>query len=788
MEQTIIKNMEEVLSSAFLEYAGYNLQRRAIPDARDGLKWGARQLLHAQMLGKFTYDKPFKKAIKSVSQAMGFSYVHGDASAYGTFIRMAKPFVMNVPLQEAKGNYGTLINPDDHSASRYVEMRGSAAAATLLKDLDKDTILEWEDTYDLEGKFPKVLPAKGFWNLVNGCISIGSGMSCSIPPLNLKEANEALIKLLWNPNISDEELIVFPDFPTKATILNRDAVFNSLKNGTGSACKIRANVEWDSTERCFIVKELPYSTYTNTICKELATIINEEPEVGIIDVADYTGAEPDLRIYLKKNANPDKVLHYLYKNTSLENYFSINMTVLDKGITPKVMGQRELFQAHLDHEEIVYRRSFEFDLKKIKARIHIIEGLLKAYDAIDEVVQTIKTSSSSAAANEALRALLSIDELQAKAILDLKLSKLSKLDISKLCNEKVSLENEATRIEAILNDINLLKKEIEKGLREVAEKFGRERRTKILNLTEEDGEPIEIKTLQLSLTNKNSIFVSEVSSLYTQKRGGVGNKLKMDKGEYIISTLSAETNETILFFTHDGDFYSYKTSNLPIGEKVSIETLITLKNWQKVRAISSTKENSYNNFILFITKNGYIKKSEFSEYNTNRAVGIRAIALDDGDEITNVLFTNKEKVGIVTECGNFVIIRTDDIRPIGRIAKGIKAIKLNEDDHVIKAHLIPSTTKEVVSISGTGLCKRTDVKEFSTQSKNTKGSKIQKLTDGDWLADFIPISTESELLIAATNSCIKISLQEVPLLSRGTQGNKAIKLTTTENVVGLATF
>ena len=788
MEPTIIKNMEEVLSSAFLEYAGYNLQRRAIPDARDGLKWGARQLLHAQMLGKFTYDKPFKKAIKSVSQAMGFSYVHGDASAYGTFIRMAKPFVMNVPLQEAKGNYGTLINPDDHSASRYVEMRGSAAAAALLKDLDKDTILEWEDTYDLEGKFPKVLPAKGFWNLVNGCISIGSGMSCSIPPLNLRETNEALIKLLWNPDISDEELIVFPDFPTKATILNRDEVFNSLKNDTGSACKIRAKVEWDNAERCFIVKELPYSTYTNTICKELANIINEEPEVGIINIEDYTGTEPDLRIYLKKTANPDKVLRYLYKNTSLENHFNINMTVLDKGITPKVMGQRELFQAHLDHEELVYRRGFEFDFKKINARIHIIEGLLKAYDIIDEVVQTIKTSASSAAANEALRNLLGIDEVQAKAILDLKLSKLSKLDINKLCNEKSNLENEAARIEAILNDINLLKKEIEKGLREVAEKFGDERRTKILNLVEENDEPIEIKTLQISLTNQNNIFVSEVSSLYTQKRGGVGNKLKMEKGEYIISTLSVETNETILLFTNDGDFYSYNGTNLPIGEKIHIESLINLKNHQKVKAIASINEKNNNNFILFITKNGYIKKSEFSEYNTNRSIGIRAITLDKNDEITNVLFTNNDKVGIVTEFGNFIIIETKDIRPIGRVTRGIKAIKLNDGDFVSQAHLIPYSTKEILSISNSGFCKRTDVKEFSVQGKNTKGSKIQKLIEGDLIADFAPITSEKEILIAATSSCIKLLINDIPSTSKNTQGNKTIKLSSNDLVIGLSIY
>ena len=788
MEQTIVKNMEEVLSSAFLEYAGYNLQRRAIPDARDGLKWGARQLLHAQMLGKFTYDKPFKKAIKSVSQAMGFSYVHGDASAYGTFIRMAKPFVMNVPLQEAKGNYGTLINPDDHSASRYVEMRGSAAAAALLKDLDKDTILEWEDTYDLEGKFPKVLPAKGFWNLVNGCISIGSGMSCSIPPLNLRETNEALIKLLWNPDISDEELIVFPDFPTKATILNRDEVFNSLKNGTGFACKIRAKVEWDNAERCFIVKELPYSTYTNTICKELANIINEEPEVGIINIEDYTGTEPDLRIYLKKSANPDKVLRYLYKNTSLENHFNINMTVLDKGITPKVMGQRELFQAHLDHEELVYRRGFEFDLKKINARIHIIEGLLKAYDIIDEVVQTIKTSASSAAANEALRNLLGIDEVQAKAILDLKLSKLSKLDINKLCNEKSNLENEAARIEAILNDINLLKKEIEKGLREVAEKFGDARRTKILNLVEENDEPIEIKTLQISLTNQNNIFVSEVSSLYTQKRGGVGNKLKMEKGEYIISTLSVETNETILLFTNDGDFYSYNGANLPIGEKIHIESLINLKNHQKVKAIASINEKNNNNFILFITKNGYIKKTEFSEYNTNRSIGIRAITLDKDDEIINVLFTNKDKIGIATEFGNFIIIETKDIRPIGRVTRGIKAIKLNDGDLVAQAHLIPPSTKAILSITNSGFCKSTKITEFSVQGKNTKGSKIQKLIEGDLLADFAPIIDEKEMLVAATSSCIKILVDDIPNSSKNTQGNKTIKLSSNDLVIGLSLY
>lgn len=781
MEQTIVKNMEEVLSSAFLEYAGYNLQRRAIPDARDGLKWGARQLLHAQMLGKFTYDKPFKKAIKSVSQAMGFSYVHGDASAYGTFIRMAKPFVMNVPLQEAKGNYGTLINPDDHSASRYVEMRGSAAAAALLKDLDKDTILEWEDTYDLEGKFPKVLPAKGFWNLVNGCISIGSGMSCSIPPLNLRETNEALIKLLWNPDISDEELIVFPDFPTKATILNRDEVFNSLKNGTGSACKIRAKVEWDNAERCFIVKELPYSTYTNTICKELANIINEEPEVGIINIEDYTGTEPDLRIYLKKTANPDKVLRYLYKNTSLENHFNINMTVLDKGITPKVMGQRELFQAHLDHEELVYRRGFEFDFKKINARIHIIEGLLKAYDIIDEVVQTIKTSASSAAANEALRNLLGIDEVQAKAILDLKLSKLSKLDINKLCNEKSNLENEAARIEAILNDINLLKKEIEKGLREVADKFGDARRTQILNVEKDEDEVVEKKQLSLSFTNKGAVFVTETSSLYSQRRNGIGTKFKLDPEEFIVDNLVGENTDTILFFTKKGMYYHMNLGVFNIGEKQYLSNFNI--NGDITAAALINKRDSDKN-IVFITKNGLIKKSKMSEYNLKRSTSAQALKLDDNDEIVSILFIKDERIGILSRNGQFIMIESTPIRALGRIARGIIGIKLNPSDYVISARAINKDSNYLFSITSDGYGKLTSLSEFNITNTNTKGTKIQR---ADNMCDFISLSSSSDVLINSTTTQIRISYNDIPKLSRGAQGTKLIKLTTNK-VVGISTL
>ena len=780
-------DLTPVIKESFTQYSGAVLQSRALTDVRDCLKPSARQIFYCLYTDKFVHSKPFKKTLKGIGSAMRM-YIHGDSSCEGVIMRAGQPFAMRYPLIEVEGSFGNLMESGNWAAPRYTSARLSELANYLFADIDKETILEWRDNYDDTEQYPAVLPTKGFFNIVNGSQGIGVGLASSIPQFNLREVNEALIKLLWNYDIDFEEIYCAPDFATGAYLLNESAVKESLKNGNGFACKLRSLVEYDNKERCFIVKEIPYSVYTNTICGELEAILESEDNPGIDRFNDLTGATPLIKIYLTKNANPDRVLKYLYKNTSLQYHYSINMTMLENGRYPKVFGWKDLLLTHLKHEELVYRRGFEFDLKKINARIHIIEGLLKAYDIIDEVVQTIKTSASSAAANEALRNLLEIDEVQAKAILDLKLSKLSKLDINKLCNEKSNLENEAARIEAILNDINLLKKEIEKGLREVAEKFGDARRTKILNLVEENDEPIEIKTLQISLTNQNNIFVSEVSSLYTQKRGGVGNKLKMEKGEYIISTLSVETNETILLFTNDGDFYSYNGANLPIGEKIHIESLINLKNHQKVKAIASINEKNNNNFILFITKNGYIKKTEFSEYNTNRSIGIRAIILDKDDEIINVLFTNKDKIGIATEFGNFIIIETKDIRPIGRVTRGIKAIKLNDGDLVAQTHLIPPSTKAILSITNSGFCKSTKITEFSVQGKNTKGSKIQKLIEGDLIADFAPIINEKEMLVAATSSCIKILVDDIPSSSKNTQGNKTIKLSSNDLVIGLSIY
>ena len=785
MPDFIERDAQEVFEEEFLEFAGYNLQRRALPDARDGCKWGARKLIHAQMLGKLTYDKPFKKAIKSVSQAMGFSYTHGNASAYGTFIRMAKPFAYRYPLQEAKGNYGTLINPDDHSADRYVELRGSEIAALLLKNLEKDTITEWEDTYDMEGQFPKVLPAMGFWNGVNGCISIGSGMSSSLPPLNLKETNEAMIRLLWNPEISDDEILCYPDFPTGATLLNKEEVKQSLLKGNGSACKVRATIEWDAKDRCLIVKELPYSVYTNTICNELATLMDENENCGIKDFCDYTKQKPDLRIYLQKSATPDKVLKLLYKETSLQSYFSINMTVLDMGITPVIMNQRQLFQAHLDHERLVYRRSFEFDLNKIRARLHIIEGLLKAIDAIDEVIHTIKASASTAAASIALQKLLSIDEIQAKAILDIKLSRLAHLEVNKLVDEKAKLEPEKTRIEAILSDETLLKKEIENGLRAVATKFGDARRTRVLDLSSDsEGEVIEEKSLIVNLTNYGNIYAHEQSTLITQRRGGAGSKIKLQNGECVIESVVDTNLGTLMAFSDGGRGYSYPMSELPIDSFVNVSEIFKLAQNEKISNIMSYSNADYK-YVIFITEQGMIKKTELKEYKTKGARGSQAIRLRDGDSICRILFMNEEDIGLLTANGQFMRFATSDIAPIGKVAIGVAGAKLNPGDKIIDARALCLDVKEIVSLTSDGMISRTSLDSLPKTNRNVKGTKIQKVNDGETLVGFVAMSESGDIIATTGLTAIKFNTREVSLTGRGALGVKALKLKTKEKATGI---
>ena len=779
--------LKPIIEQSMTQYAGAVLQSRALVDVRDCLKPSARQIFFCMDKYKYTADKPFQPTAAAMGDAMKHFYIHGDTSCVGIIMRAGQSFAMRYPLVEVRGNAGTLLSSGNWAAERYTKARLSRLADYLFRDIDKNTIDDWRDNYADNEQYPGVLPTKGFYNLVNGTSGIGIGMACSVPQYNLRELNNALIHLIDNPDCDFNEIYCAPDFATGAILYNESDVKESMKNGQGFACKLRSVVEFDSKERCFVVTEIPYGVYTNTICGQLEEIVNGEDNPGIERFNDLTGSTPLIKIYLAKKANPDRVLKYLYKNTFLQYHYGINFTMLDNGRFPRVFGWKEMLQSHIDHERLVYRRAFEFDLNKIKSRIHIIDGLLICMARIEEVVQTIRNSASTAAASAALQANFLLDEAQTKAVLDMKLSRLAHLEVKKLENERAELVGKAEAIEKILNDEELFKEEIKKGWREVASKFGDARRTKIINISKEDEEPTEIKSLQISMTNQNNIYLSETSTLYTQKRGGVGNKAKLGAGEYVIHSEQLESNEEVAFFTVRGDFYHYPAAALPVGEKIAVEALLGISN-ERIVAIAAFNKRRASKNIVFFTKNGFVKKSELAEYNLKRSGSLKAINLDSNDEIASILFINDEDVGIMTELGNFIRITTKDIRAIGRIAKGVRGIKLNDGDAVCCAYPIKPDAQYIVSVTTSGLFKKTPIAEFTVQGKNTKGAKIHKLTGNDWMADFMSLGNETEILVASSQSCIKLSVNDIPTLSRVAQGAKAIKLSDTAKIVGISLY
>ena len=457
--------------------------------------------------------------------------------------------------------------------------------------------------------------------------------------------------------------------------------------------------------------------------------------------------------------------------------------MLKDGRFPKVYGWREALQAHIDHEKVVYRRGFEYDLKKIDARLIIIEGLLKAISCIDEVIATIKGSNSSGEANLALQKLLSINETQAKAILDIKLSRLTKLDISKLENEKKTLEAERERITLILQDEVLFKKEIEKGLREVASKFGDARRTQILNLQEkEDGEEIiEEKRIVVSLTNYNNLYVNETSTLMTQKRNSVGSKLKLEEGEYVIETISDSNLGSLMLFSDRGRYYNYELKDLPIG-KTACWSILQLGEGEHITNLTTYSKAKDLSYIVFVTKDGLVKKSLLEDYKARKVTGAQGIKLKEGDEVVSISFVNEEPIGILSKKGQFVIITTKDIRPIGRIATGVKGIKLGENDYAVYAMPI-TDCKDIITVSKNGMISRTDRKEFSLSGRDTKGTKIQKLGEDDEMRSFCLWNGEEEILVASTGNALRFPVSTIPTTGRGAQGVRALKLGENNKVI-----
>ena len=767
--------LKPIIEESMIQYAGAVLQSRALVDVRDGLKPSARQILYCMDMCKYTSDKPIQPTAASLGDALKYLYIHGDSSCLGIIMRAGQSFAMRYPLVEVGGNGGSLMKSGNWAAYRYTKARLSKISNCLFADIGKNTIDEWRDNFSDTKQYPAVLPTKGFYNIVNGTSGIGIGMASSIPQYNIRELNNALIYLINHPDCTFEEIYCAPDFATGAILYNENEVKQSMKNGTGLACKLRSVVEFDQKDRCFVVTEIPYGVYTETITGQLEEIINGDENPGIDRFNDLTGkgAHSLIKIYLEKKANPDKVLKYLFKNTSLQSHFGINFTMLDMGRFPKVFTWKEMLQAHIDHEKIVYHRGFEYDLSRIEKRIHILDGLLIAIANVNEVVHTIKSSPSTAAASKSLQEKFLLDEEQAKAVLDMKLSRLANLEVKKLEDEKEKLQVEAKRIRNILNDEELFNKELIKGWREVAEKFGDARRTQILNIENESDEPTEKKQLSLSFTNKGAVFVTETSTLYSQRRNGVGSKFKLEKEEIVIDNIVGENTETVLFFTNKGDYYHMKMGEFIIGEKQYLSNFFT-SNVNTFTAAVSLNPKNKDKFIVFVTKNGLIKKSKLSEYNLKKNVGAAAIKLDNDDEIVSIFLVEDERIGIMSHGGQFIMVESTPIKPIGRVTRGIIGIKLGSGDYVVGARSISKDTTHIFSISEEGNGKSTSIKEFGVTGTNTKGVKIQK---ADNMCDFLPINSQNDILINTTNSQLRIKYNDIPTLSRGTQGTSLVKLT-----------
>lgn len=778
--------LSECIKDAFSGYAAMTIQQRALTDARDNIKPSARMCFYAQKEAKIDSSHSIQPSPSSVGECIKNYYMHGTDSCYRLLARYGKEYVMRYPLEDFHGSTGSLHSANSEAAQRYTKMRLNKLGDNLFKGLDKDTIELWFDNFSNTKKFPSVLPSLGFYNIVNGSLGVACGVSSSIPQFSLKETNEAMIKLLNNPDIPFEEIYCAPDFISGGTILNGDEVKASLKVGKGRACCIRSTVDYDSDKNILIVKEIPFGVFTNTICGEIEQLVNNEEIYGIDKILDLTKKTPNIEIHLSKRANYLKVLKTLYKKTSLQSYYNINMMMLDRGTTPKIFGWKEALQAHLDHEIEVRIRAHKFDLTAIDKRINIIDGLLIAIANIDEVVHIIRGANDKNEAKKNLTKRFGYNDEQVEAILKMTLSKLIHLEIQSFNDEKNKLLKEKEYHELALSDDNkTIKQETITDLREIAERYGDSRRTRVINLDfsseEDDAEPIEEKELLIYYTNHNNIYTQETTTLISSRRGARGSKVKLGKDEYIIQTINDNNLSEIFAFTNTGKMYSVYTSELPVNGKINCNQLFGLENNEYITTLTTMERKEKAKYLIFITKNGMIKKTKTSEYQRKRGKSLKAINLKEDDEVLSVYPVNNENISFLTSDGNCIMIETENISSIGRAATGVRGIKLNPDATVINSQIVSKQDKYFLIISKKGYIKKVKINEIGISNRDTKGKKIQKIED-DNTVKMLSIDRNYDIIINANKRVIKINSSEIPILSREAIGVKAIKLDENEEI------
>ena len=779
----IERDIETEMKTSYIDYAMSVIVSRALPDVRDGLKPVHRRILYAMYEDGITSDKPYRKCANTVGSVLGRYHPHGDASVYDAMVRMAQDFSLRYRLIDGHGNFGS-IDGDGAAAMRYTEARMAKIAETMLTDIEKNTV-DFMPNYDDRLQEPTVLPSKIPTLLINGSSGIAVGMATNIPPHNLTEVINGIIKIIDEDNVTDEELLSIikgPDFPTEGIIIGREGIKEAYLTGRGKIT-VRAEAEIEETSnnrQRIIVNSLPYQVNKAKLVENIASLVREKRLEGISDLRDESDRIDRVRIVieLKRDANAQVVLNQLYKNTQMQDTFGIIMLALVNG-EPKILTLRQCLDYYIDHRKTVILRRTQFDLDKALARAHILEGLKIALDNIDEVINIIRNSYDDA--KERLMKRFGLSDIQAQAILDMRLKTLSGLQREKINEEYNELMKLIEYYREVLSSERLVFDIIKKELTEIKEKYGDERKTKIAAAEGEIDVEDLIKEEQsvITLTHFGYIKRMPVDTYKSQKRGGKGiTGIATREEDFVKQIFTASTHDIILFFSNKGKLYRLKGYEVPeagrTAKGTAIVNLLSLDPGEKISAVIPINNFSEGKYLLMGTKNGLIKKTALTEYNSARKTGLLAITLKDDDELIDVRLTDGEdNVVMVTKKGMSITFDEKDVRPVGRTAQGVIGIRLDEDDSVIGMESIISNIKgTLLAITENGFGKRTELEEYRVQNRGGRGVITYKVTPktGDIVGIRIATDEEDVMLITDNGTIIRLNVKDISILGRATQG------------------
>ena len=797
----IQRDIEQEMRTAYIDYAMSVIVSRALPDVRDGLKPVHRRILYAMHEDGITSDKPYRKCANTVGSVLGRYHPHGDASVYDAMVRMAQDFSMRYMLIDGHGNFGS-IDGDGAAAMRYTEARMSKIAEQMLVDIEKNTV-DFMPNYDDRLQEPTVLPSKIPALLINGSSGIAVGMATNIPPHNLTEVVNGIIKIIDDDNVTDEDLMKIikgPDFPTGGMILGLDGIKEAYKTGKGKiTMRAEAEIEEMSGNRQrIVVSSLPYQVNKARLIENIAKLTREKRIEGISELRDESDRNDRVRIVmeLKRDANPQVVLNQLYKNTQMQDTFGAIMLALVDG-EPKILTLRQCLDCYIDHRKTVILRRTQFDLDKALARAHILEGLRIAIDNIDEVISIIRNSYDDA--KERLMERFGLTDIQAQAILDMRLKTLSGLQREKIEEEYKQLMELIERLRAILNSEKLVFDIIKEELIEIRDKFGDERKTKIVAAEGEIDVEDLIKEEQtvIALTHFGYIKRMPIDTYRSQKRGGKGiTGIATREEDFVKQIFTASTHDTILFFTNKGKLYKLRGYEVPEAGRTArgtaIVNLLSLDAGEKVSAVIPIQNFAEGKYLLMATKNGLIKKTALAEYNSARKTGLQGITLKEDDELIAVRLTDGEdNVVLVTRNGMCITFDEKDVRPIGRVSQGVIGIRIDEDDEVIGMESIIAGGKAtLLAITENGFGKRTELDEYRVQIRGGKGVITYKVTQktGKLVGARIATDDEDVMLITDKGTIIRLKVKDISVLGRSTQGVTLMRTTDGGKVVSMETL